>query len=253
MSFQLRYVTTFGLRISGQSGSVQATWLRSSWWQPGGSAAGTLRVAKVGEPGHGLSHFEGPTQFVWLFASLGCSQFWAAFSWPRAMKAFYELHLQLAAGRVLRDYVALCHGWLVGRSAISAPVSWQVSEQSEPGELSFLQWTGEICRDPIFGARAEILRGSSSVSAADSHSNWAKASDSESFCLHWTSTFLWWQVYCRTSLWRGPDKWSRPEFPPPSSFGFPRHMGWRWHGIAAQGSMWVRRMDHGSEWLGRRR
>eukprot|EP00435_Cladocopium_sp_Y103_P058341 s1279_g20.t1 len=61
----------------------------------------------------------------------------------KSYEAFYELQLQLAAGRVLRDYVALCHGWLVDRTSIYAPVSWQVSENAEPGELSFCKGVGK--------------------------------------------------------------------------------------------------------------
>ena len=111
-------------------GSQGAQQLVHFVWQRWGSLGTAFPILKDPRSSYGFLHrLDVPSSGLLLMA--------------KSYEAFYELQLQLAAGRVLRDYVALCHGWLVGRSAISAPVSWQVSEQSEPGELSFCNGLGK--------------------------------------------------------------------------------------------------------------
>ena len=61
----------------------------------------------------------------------------------KSYEAFYNLQLELAAGSVLRDYMALCHGFLSERSSIHAPVTWQVSQDPQPGMLSFCNGAGK--------------------------------------------------------------------------------------------------------------
>ena len=42
----------------------------------------------------------------------------------KTFEAFYDLQLQLHAGRVCRDYEVLCHGWLPPRAEFTARVFW---------------------------------------------------------------------------------------------------------------------------------
>ena len=62
----------------------------------------------------------------------------------KTYEAFYNLQVQLAGGHVLRDYTTLCHGWLLNRSSIDAPVSW-VSQQdeAETAPSSYLTLSGQ--------------------------------------------------------------------------------------------------------------
>ena len=51
----------------------------------------------------------------------------------KTFEAFYDLQLQLHAGRVHRDYKALCHGWLPPRAEFKAQIYWHGDGPSVSG------------------------------------------------------------------------------------------------------------------------